>query len=409
MRYQNCNSIWSRRAFIKATVPTALAHLASGYGLARVAESRPVFAYVGSYTSLVDEGANGQGIYRFEVDLRTGIFTGQKLVAATPNPSWIVIHPSRKYLYAVNEIVTQASGSVSAYAIEPATGDLTPLNTVDSEGRGPAHMSIDATGKFAFVANYGGGTFAVLPILDDGKLGRSVDVRHDSGSIGARTAANAPRGSFSISGHDAPHVHMIAADPTNRFVLAVDLGQDRIYVNRFDSSTGKLTPSEVMRFFTFPSGDGPRHFAFHPNGRWVYVLSEESSTVTYFHYEAARGALSMQQSVSSLPDGFAGSNFTSEVVVSSDGRFLYAANRLHDTIAIFVIDGSGRLKRSGEVSSMGDFPRHCTFDPSGRYFYICNQHSDSITRFEVDRETGLLSFTGDYIAVGSPAIVTFLS
>jgi len=202
---------------------------------------------------------------------------------------------------------------------------------------------------------------------------------------------------------------MIAADPSNRYVLAVDLGQDRIYVYRFDAATGKLKLSEGTSFVSFPSGDGPRHFVFHPNGRWIYALDEESSTVAFFQYDAMQGTLALQQTISCLPAGFAGTNFTSEVVISPDGRFLYAANRLHDTIAICSIGSSGELKLAGEVSTMGDYPRHCTFDPSGKFFYVCNQRSDNITCFRALGETGLLSFTGQYAPVGTPSIVTFLS
>ena len=404
----NRTGIWSRRDFVKVAIPVVLGHVGVRRGLAAVTKRSKVFAYVGSYTSAVDGGANGEGIYCFEMDARTGAFTHRRLVAKASNPSWIVIHPSKKYLYTVNEVVNQQSGSVSAYAIAPSTGDLTPVNVVSSEGRGPAHMSLDASGKYAFVANYASGTIAVLPILDVGRLGTATDVHHDLGSVGAKSATDAPPGSFAISGHDAPHAHMIAADPGNRFVLAVDLGQDRIYVYRFDSGSGKLTPSEANPFISFPSGDGPRHFVFHPNGRWIYVLGEESSTIALFHYEATNGALTLQQTISSLPKGFAGTNFTSEVVISPNGRFLYAANRLHDTIAICIIDGDGRLTLLGEVSTMGDYPRHCTFDPSGKFFYVCNQRSDSVTCFHVQDQTGLLTFTGLYAAVGSPSIVTFL-
>src|SRR4051794_3510406 len=219
----NCNGIWSRRKFMKVAPSMAIVQAASRRGLARDAQAGRVLAYVGSYTSAVDGGANGQGIYRFEMDTRTGVFTQQKLVVKAPNPSWIVIHPSKKYLYTVNEIINQPSGSVSAFAIEPASGDLTPLNVVSSEGSGPAHMSLDASGKFAFVANYAGGTIAVLPILEGGRLGAAVDVHRDVGSVGAKAATTGPPGSFAVSGHDAPHAHMIAADPANRFVLAVDL------------------------------------------------------------------------------------------------------------------------------------------------------------------------------------------
>src|SRR6266700_3683255 len=290
----NAKGVCSRRDFIKATASLALGHVASRRGLAQTGVNRRLFAYVGSYTSAIDGGGNGKGIYRFEVDARTGALTRQKLVAETPNPSWIVIHPSKKYLYSVNEIVNQESGSVSAFAIDPRSGDLTPLNMVSSEGRGPAHMSLDASGKYAFVANYVGGTIAVLPIVEGGRLAAAVDVHRDSGSVGAKSATKAPPGSFAISGHDVPHAHMIAADPSNRFVLAVDLGQDRIYVYRFDANTGKLTLSEGASFVSFPSGDGPRHFVFHPNGRWIYALNEESSTVAFLRYDAMNGKLALQ-------------------------------------------------------------------------------------------------------------------
>jgi 6-phosphogluconolactonase len=398
---------YSRRTFT-TTASLVLGHVAWRRGLAQIGANPALVAYVGSYTSPLDGGSNGKGIYRVDVDTHTGAMTGLKLVAETPNPSWIVIHPSKKYLYSVNEVVNQESGSVSAFAIE-ASGDLTHLNTVSSEGKGPAHMSLDASGKFALVANYAGGTIAVLPIVEAGKLGAAVDVHHDVDTLGAKSATNAPPGSFAISGHDSPHAHMIAADPNNRFVLAVDLGQDRIYVCRFDAKTGKLQGREGDSFVSFPTGDGPRHFVFHPNGRWIYALGEESSTITFFHYDAENGKLDLQQTISSLPKGFAGTNFTSEVVMSPDGRFLYAANRLHDTIAICSIDSSGRLKLLGEVSTMGDYPRHCTFDPTGSFMYVCNQRSDSITCFKADRGTGMLSFTGQYTAVGTPSIVTFLS
>lgn len=399
---------WSRRDVVKTTVPLAVAALVSRRSLAANSQNGRVFAYVGSYTTKVDGSGNGQGITRFEVDPRTGAFSRQQLVAKTTNPSWIAIHPSKKFLYAVNEVMDQPSGSVSAYALDPGNGDLNPLNVVSSEGKGPAHMSLDASGRYAFVANYAGGTIAVLPIEQDGKLRSAVDVHRDTGSLGAIHATNAPPGSFAISGHDAPHAHMIAPDPGNRFVLAVDLGQDRVYVYRFDPNSGKLTPSD-QPFVSFPSGDGPRHFAFHPNGRWVYVLCEESSTIVFLHFDATRGTLTAQQTISSLPEGFAGTNFTSEIVIAPDGRFLYAANRLHDTIAICSIGGNGNVKLIGEVSTMGDYPRHCTFDPSGNFFYVCNQRSDSITCFKAQRESGLLTFTGQYIGVGSPSIMTFLS
>jgi 6-phosphogluconolactonase len=401
---------FSRRNFLRGASALAIAQ-AAPFALASPPAPLPkrTFAYVGTYTTAVDGPANGEGIYLFETDSLTGELHNRRLVARTPSPSWLAFHPSRKFLYAVNEVDNYGgkSGSVTGFAIDRATGDLRALNTVSSEGATPAHMSIDATGKFAFVANYGGGTISVLPIRDDGSLLDAVDVHRDTGSLGSIHAAHAPQGSFAISGHDAPHAHMIAPDPRNKFVLATDLGQDRIYTYRFDSGTGKLTPSETP-FVELPSGDGPRHFAFHPNGRWLYSIQEESSTVTFFTYDSATGALAARQTISTLPPGFAGTNFCSEILMSRDGKFVYGANRLHDTIAVFSIGANGELAHVGQTSTMGDYPRHCNIDPSGRFFYSCNQHSDCITCFRIHPETGSLTFTGRYTPVGSPASIVFL-
>jgi 6-phosphogluconolactonase (cycloisomerase 2 family) len=401
----------SRRGFLKGAAAFAAAHSLMGAAKVRAAAENTgkVLAYVGTYTTAVDGGGHGEGIYVFEMDTRTGELSNRKLAAKTPNPSWIAIHPSRKYLYAINEVADFAggNGSVSAFAIDPATGDLTLLGTVSSAGAGPAHMSLDATGKFAFVANYAGGTIAVLPILDGGRLGDAVDVRPDIGSVGASHATGAPRGSFAISGHDAPHAHMIAPDPANKFVLATDLGQDRIYAYRFDAATGKLTPNGDP--VSLLSGDGPRHFAFHPNGRWLYLLEEEASTIVFFHYDPANGTLTSSQKISALPPGFAGTSFGSEIQVSPNGRFLYCANRLHDTISICSIGSDGKLTLIGEASTLGDYPRYIAFDPSGALLFACDQRSDCVTSFRINRETGMLKFTGQYAAVGSPAMIAFLT
>jgi 6-phosphogluconolactonase len=401
----------SRRSFIGTA--SAFAFAPSTFNVsAQAAESAKndrQIAYAGTYTSAADGSAHGEGIYLFKANPRTGELSEVRLAARTPNPAWISIHPSKKFLYAANEMTGADAGrsSVTAFAIDSESGNLTELNSASSEGAGPAHMSIDATGRFIFVANYAGGTIAVLPIHKYGSIGAAVDVHRNHDAIGSLHAANAPRGSFSISGHDTPHAHMILPAPDNGFVLATDLAQDRIYVYKFDANNGKLTPSATP-FIAVPSGDGPRHFAFHPNGRWFYLLEEEASVVVFFHYDPQTGALTSQQTVSALPPEFAGSNFASEIAVSPDGRFLYSANRLHDSIAIFSIAGDGRLTRIGEVSTMGDYPRHFCFDPSGRYIYVCDQRSDCITSFAVNRENGTLTFTGKYAAVGSPAILVFL-
>ena len=403
----------SRRSFLKGSVSLACA-LAAGKAASAFAASSAggsIHAYAGSYTSAVDGGANGEGIYLLDMDARTGELSGARLAAKTRNPSWICIHSSRKYLYAINEITDfhGSSGSVSAFSIHPESGELTLLNSVSSEGAGPAHMSLDATGKFAFVANYAGGSIAVLPILAEGRLGSAVYTHRDLDSLGAKHATNAPRGSFAISGHDAPHAHMIAPDPRNQFVLSTDLGQDRIYVYHFDAATGKLTPLEGAPFVSLPTGDGPRHFVFHPNGRWLYSLQEESSTITFFLYDPARGSLTPRKTISALSVGFAGTSFASEIHLSPGGRFLYSANRLHDSISICSVAADGSPQRIDEVWTRGDYPRYFQFSPTGDFLYVCNQRSDSIASFKVHRDTGRLTFTGRYTAVGTPAFLACLA
>ena len=374
------------------------------------AVGQKLLAYVGTYSSPVDGGGNGKGIYLFEMNPATGELTLVDLAAAAPNASWLSLDPSGRFLYAANEVANFAgnTGSVSAYAVDRLNGKLKLLNVLSSEGAGPAHLSVDLSGKYVFVANYAGGNVAVLPILPTGALGAATYVHRDTGSLGPTIPSTAPAGSFAFSGHDKPHAHMIHVDPGNRFVLQTDLGQDRIYVSHLDPATGKLSPVADAPFVALPPGDGPRHFTFHENGRWFYSLQEEASTVVFFHFDPAAGSLHAEQTISTLPPGFKGTSFTSEILLSSDGRFLYAANRLHDTIAIFSVGREGRLTYSGETSTRGDYPRHIQFDPAETFLYSCNQRSDSIASFRVDRKTGQLTFTGQYTPVGSPACIIFL-
>ena len=363
-----------------------------------------ILAYVGSYTP------NGQGIYLFSLDLSSGALTQIKVAAAVPSPSWIAIHPNGNYLYAVNEISNfngTTSGSVSAFSINRTTGDLTFLNVVSSQGAGPAHLSVDPLGNYVFVANYRGGSIAVLPILANGSLGNATDVHVDVGSVGPTQATDAPPGSFAISGHDAPHAHMIQADAAGKFVFSTDLGQDRIYSWLLNRSTGQLTPNSPA-FFSVPPGDGPRHFAFHPNGSLLYSIQEEASTLITFTYAAASGSLTQQQMLSSLPPGFAGTDFASEVRVSPDGATVYAANRLHDSIGIFAADSSGGLSQVGEEWTRGDYPRSFTIDPTGKFLVSCNQRSDALTTYRIGNDGQKLKFTNRYTAVGSPAVIVFL-
>ncbi|HEV2678043.1 MAG TPA: lactonase family protein [Aliidongia sp.] len=379
-------------------VPKALAATVAAQG------GGGVLAYAGCYTP------NGGGIYQFRINLATGALTQANLFPGVPNPSWITFGLGGTTLYATNEIDNYngtTSGSVSAFRIDRSTGTLTALNVVSSEGGAPVYLNPHPSGKFLFVANYDGGSIAVLPIRSDGSLGAATDVKLDTGNVGPTTPTGAPPGSFANSGHDAPHAHFIHSDPSGRFVLHVDLGQDRIYSWRFNATAGTLSPAAVP-FVAVAPGAGPRHLAFHPNGRLVYLLTEESSTLSTYAYNGNTGALTLLQTVSALPRGFAGTSYGSEVALSADGRFLYAANRLHDSIATFAIDGAGGLTLVGHTPTMGDYPRSFAIDPTGNFFYATNQHSDAITVFKIDRTTGQPAFTGQYVPIGSPARLAFL-
>jgi 6-phosphogluconolactonase (cycloisomerase 2 family) len=340
----------------------------------------------------------------------SGVLSQREVIPNDSNPSWLALGPSGSHLYSANEISNYAggnAGSVSAYAVDRASGHLTLLNTVSSEGAGPAHLSVHPSGKHVLVANYGGGSVAVLPIQPGGELGTATDVIHHQGVVGPPHAHSAPPGSFAISGHEKPHAHMIQADASGRFVLAADLGLDRILIWKFDGENGKLLPNDPNSV-ALPLGDGPRHFAFHPGGRWFYSLQEEGSTLVAFDYDASHGKLTEKQTLSSLPKGFGGTNFTSEVMISADGKFLYAANRLHDSIAWFSISATGTLAFAGEEWTRGDYPRSFNIDPTGNFLYCCNQRGDAITTFRVNRRTGALTFTGLYTPIGTPANIVFL-
>lgn len=366
----------------------------------------PILTYISSYTP------NGQGINLYSLDSGTGKLTLIKVAALVPSPSWMALHPVGSYLYAVNEISNfngGISGSVSAFAINRATGDLTFLNVVSSQGAGPAHLSVDPLGQFVFVANYGGGSVAVLPILADGSLGNATDVKVDVGGVGPTHATDAQPGSFAISGHDAPHAHMIQADLKGNFVIHMDLGQDRLYSWVLDRVNGMLV-ANATPFVSVPPGDGPRHFAFHPNGQWLYSLQEEASTIILFAYDATNGSLVQQQMIAIVPKYFVGTSFASEIRVSMDGRFVYAANRLFDTIAIFAVDhDTGLLRRIGEEWTRGDYPRSFTIDPTGTYLLTCNQRSDGVAVFKLLDDGRRLKFINEIVAVGSPANVVFLA
>src|SRR3954447_16342351 len=384
----------SRRSFLKTSVATVgTTALVAGPSRARSDEAGgPLLAYVGTFSSPLRDmlptqvdlpPGNGRGIHLFRVDRGTGAMTPAGVQEMGTSPGCLVLNAAGDRLYSTNEtdrVGGGKEGSVSAFAVDRTDGHLTPLNAVRSGGAGPTYVSLHPSGRFILVANYFGGSVAVLPILPDGRLGDATDVKNDAGDLGPTRATNAPPGSFAFSGHDRTHAHMIQADPSGRFVLHADLGLDRIFVWKFDDQGGVLTPNEPHAV-SLPPGDGPRHFHFHPNGRWFYSIQEEASTLALFDYDAATGRLSPRQTVSTLPPGFAGSNFCSEILVSADGRFVYAGNRLHDSIGVFAVGPSGSLTHVGEEWTRGSYPRSFAFDPAGRLLYCCNQRGDNIAAF----------------------------
>ena len=375
-------------------------------------------AYVGTYSSPLKNmkatqvdlpPGNGRGIHLFQVDRTSGAMTECGVVEMGTSPSCLAFNAAKDHLYSANEterVGDEEAGTVSAFAVNPDDGKLKLLNTVSSGGKGPAHLSVHPSGKFVLVANYFGGSVAVLPILPDGSLGQATDLKKDAGTVGPKKPTNGPPGSFAFSGHDQTHAHMIEADPSGRFVLSVDLGLDQILSWKFDAAKGTLTPNDPP-FVSLPPGDGPRHFTFHPKGRWLYSLQEEGSNIVLFDYDGATGKLTSRQTISSLPPGFAGSSFGSEIMTSADGKFVYAGNRLHDSIATFSVGDDGKLTYVTEEWTHGNYPRSFQFDPTHTFLFCCNQRGDNIASFRVDANTGKLTFTGHYTPVGNPSIVVF--
>jgi len=380
--------------------------------------AKPLIAYVGTFSSPLRDvlctqvdlpPGNGRGIHCFRMNRTTGELTPIDTFEMGTSPSCLAIDPVNHRLYSANEtdrLGAEKHGTVSSFAIDPSTGKLQLLNTVSSEGAGPTYVSIHPSGKFLLVANYFGGSVTVLPIRADGQLGQATGVKNDEGSIGPTKAVNAAPGSYAFSGHDRTHAHMIETDPSGNFVLHVDLGQDRIYVWSLDTQRGTLNPTQ-QGFVSLPAGDGPRHFYFHPNCKWLYSIQEEGSTIALFDFNSKDGLLTHRKTISSLPKGYAGSNFCSELLVSRDGRFVYGGNRLHDSIGIFSVGKDGELTHIADEWTRGNYPRSFSFDPSGTFLFCCNQRADHVTVFRVDASTGLLQFTGQYVPVGNPSMIAF--
>ena len=349
-----------------------------------------MIVYVGAYTELEYQG-KAEGIAIFDFDPRTGALRPAGVAAGVANPSFLAIDSSKRFLYAVNEL---PEGGVSAFSRDPETGALTPLNGQPSHGADPCYVSLAGDGRFALVANYTGGTVAVFPIAADGRLDPATHIIRYEGS--------GPRPQ-----QDAAHAHMIAPDPSGRFILATDLGTDQLYVYRLDAA-GTLQPN-VAGVPAVPErpGAGPRHFAFAPDGRALYVLNELDSTLSAYRFDPERGVPELRQNLSTLPEGFAGDNSCAHVVVSPDGRFVYGSNRGHDSIAIFAAGDGGTVASVGHEPTRGQTPRGFTLDPSGAWLLAANQDSNSIVTFRRDPETGTLTATGNAVETPSPVAILF--
>jgi 6-phosphogluconolactonase len=357
---------------------------------------RDYLAYIGTYTA-----KNSKGIYVFRFNAATGKLAPIGLAAESNNPSFLAIHPNHRFLYAaieVGDFEGQKSGAVAAYSMDRSTGKLTFLNQVSSHGAGSCHVMVDKTGKNVFVANYDGGSIAVLPIGSDGKLGEaSAAIQHRGSSV------NKER-------QEAPHAHCILPSPDNRFALVADLGLDEVLVYRFDPAKGTLTPNDPP-FGQTPAGAGPRHFAFSPNGKFVYVINEIQCTASTFAYDPKQGALRLLDTISTLPDGYkvTDGDSTAEMRMHPSGKFVYGSNRGHDSIAVFAVDsGSGTLKPVERVSTQGKTPRGFDIDPTGSYLIAANQDSDSLVVFHIDQNTGKLTPTGQKIEAFAPVDVEFV-
>jgi 6-phosphogluconolactonase len=359
--------------------------------LAPAALAADYIMYAGTYTN-----QKSKGIYAWHFHPATGQVVSAGLVAETSSPSFLVVHPNRRFLYAVNELSNyqgQRSGSVSAFAIDRASGKLTLLNTASSRGAGPCHLTLDHAGKCLLVANYDGGSVAAFPVGDDGRLGEAAAFFQHAGVVALPERQG------------GPHAHGIVVSPNNRFALVADLGLDEVLVYRLDAARAALTPNNPA-YGKVAAGSGPRHLAFHPNGRLVYAINEIQSTVTAFSYGA--GSLRELQTVSTLPKNYQGQNNTAEIAVHPSGKFLYGSNRGHDSIAVFAINASGALQSVQHESTQGKTPRNFAVDPTGSYLFAANQNSDNIVLFRIDAVTGQLSPAGVVVHAPSPVCLTFL-
>lgn len=353
---------------------------------------------IGTYTHHNNE-SRSEGIFTYEFDDATGLLAPLTSTQTPPNPSFLAIAPNRRFLYAVNEIGEyegQHGGAICAYALDVATGELTFLNAQSTRGLDPCYLSLDSTGKWAFVANYSGGSIATFAINGDGTLNPAACFIQHEGST-----------NVDPSRQDMAHAHSILLDPTEKYALVADLGKDAVLVYHFDATSGQLTPHSTPEVPVAP-GAGPRHIGFHPNGRFFYVINELHSTVSAFAYDAASGTFSALQTIDAIPEGAGRISWASDLHISADGKFLYTANRWQnsDSIAVFVVDASsGRLTLVEIVKTGGLTPRNFAFDLTEQYLFAENQDSSTVVVFRRDADTGRLTQTGEVASVPSPVCI----
>lgn len=354
---------------------------------------KEMLVYIGTYTS-----GKSEGIYIYRLNPSSGELTPYKTVKNVVDPSFLAIDKKRKYLFAVNENeeFEGNSGAVSAFAIED-DGNLRFLNNLSSLGGAPCHLSVSDNEKFVLLANYSGGNAVVFPIEKDGKLGAAIENVQHRGS-----GPNKKR-------QDAAHAHSINLDHKNHFAYVCDLGIDKVMIYKFDEKSGKLTPNEKQPFFEAKPGAGPRHFAFHPNHKFAFLINELDSTIVSLAYDSKDGSLKEIQTVSALPANYSGTSYCADIHVSPNGKFLYGSNRGHNSIVAFKIDEkTGNLELIGHTPTGGKYPRNFGIEPNGKFLFAANQNSDSITAFKINETTGNLEPTGQTLQVPNPVCLKFI-
>lgn len=353
-----------------------------------------ILAYVGTYTH-----GKSEGIYIYKMDKSSGALEMVGVAKGLNNPSYLAIDSQNRYLYAVNEIgkfADKSSGAVSAFSINPKTGELSPLNQQATVGTGPCHLSVDKTCRLVVVANYGGGSVTALPINPDGSLGEASDfIQHEGSSVDSRR-------------QEKPHAHSVTLDKSNRHAYICDLGLDKIMIYQLDLDNGKLKPNE-QPWAKVKGGAGPRHFAFHPNNKYAYVINELDNTVIAFNYDENTGGLNEIQTINTLPEGFSETSYCADIHVHQSGKYVYGSNRGHDSIVIFKVDEkTGKLSLVGHESTQGKFPRGFVIDPTGNFLVVSNQNSDNMVIFRIDHSTGKLMPAFPPMEVPAPVCVKMI-